>query len=44
MLSGPGLAFASRIAWRSEPESEGAVFVTVNVAAGSRKRQETEAR
>ena len=31
--SGPKFALAPRIAWRSEPESVGAVFVTVKVAA-----------
>jgi hypothetical protein len=33
IVSRPGLALASRIAWRSEPAPESFVFVTVNVAA-----------
>jgi hypothetical protein len=31
--SSPGLPFASRTAWRSEPAPESAVVVTVNVVA-----------
>jgi hypothetical protein len=33
IVSAPGFAFASRIAWRSEPAPESALVVTVNVAA-----------
>jgi hypothetical protein len=29
IVSAPGFAFASRIAWRSEPAPESAVLVTV---------------
>lgn len=32
MVSAPPAAFASRIAWRSEPTPESLVFVTVKVA------------
>ena len=33
MMSSPAVAFASKIAWRSEPGPESAVMVTVKVAA-----------
>jgi hypothetical protein len=35
IVSGPGLVFASRIAWRRLPAPESAVVVTVKVAAVS---------
>ena len=42
IVSGPGLALASSIAWRSEPGPVSSVFVTVKVApetpAGARRR------
>ena len=33
IVSAPGLPFASRMAWRSDPAPESAVVVTVKVAA-----------
>ena len=35
MTSSPKFAFASRIAWRSDPAPESSVLMTVNVAAAA---------
>jgi hypothetical protein len=35
IVSAPGAALASRMAWRREPGPESLVFVTVKVAAGA---------
>ncbi len=35
IVSAPGFALASRIAWRNDPAPESAVVVTVKVAAGA---------